>query len=150
MLKVKKTIAEISDEALKIEAVLKTLPAGHVVSYKELEELSGVKMNLQGKGFMRTALNRLKLEYTVIHGEGIELASPDNSTRIIATRVIKIDNAVKKAEKTVKNVNNQFFEQLNDIEKKNVAYLGALFGTIRQYSQSAKTFFKKEQPKVIN
>lgn len=146
----KKTIAEVSNETLRIEEFLKTLHNGQQVSYSEIEKQSGVKMNARGRGFMRTALKRLNLEFTTIHGEGIELGSPDNAMRIISTRIVRIDNSVRRAEKTVKNVHDKFYDSLNDIEKKNVMYLGAVFGAIRQHSNSAKAFFKKEHPKVIN
>lgn len=144
------TIAEVSKQTLQIESVLKTAKPGDFITYKNLEILSGVKMDNKGKSYMRTALNRLKLEYSPRMGEGIELASPANSISIVSKRVIKIDNSVKRAEKTTKRVQNQFYDQLTEHEQKNVNYLSAVFASLRAYSQSAKVFFKKSEPKVIN
>lgn len=149
-MEIKKTIAEVSAETIRIENVLKELNEGEQISYLKLEQLTGVKMDSRGKGFMRTALKRLQIEYTPIHGEGIELGSPDTATKLISTKIVRIDNSVKRAEKTVKNVHNKFFDRLDDIEKKNVLYFGAVFGAIRQHSNAAKAFFKKEQKRVIN
>ena len=144
------TIAEVSKQTLQIENVLEKAKAGDFITYKNLEILSGVKMNNRGKGYMRTALNRLKIEYTPIRGEGIELASPENSISIVSRRVIKIDNSVKRAEETTKRVTEQFYDQLSENEQKNVNYLSAVFASLRAYSTSAKIFFKKTQEKVIN
>lgn len=144
------TISEVSKQTLQIESVLKAAKPGDFITYKNLEILSGVKMDNKGKGYMRTALNRLKLEYSPRMGEGIELASPENSISIVSKRVIKIDNSVKRAEKTTKRVTNQFYDKLTEHEQKNVNYLSAVFASLRAYSQSAKTFFKKTENKAIN
>lgn len=144
------TIAEVSKQTLQIESVLKAAKPGDFITYKNLEVLSGVRMDNKGKGYMRTALNRLKLEYSPRMGEGIELASPENSISIVSKRVIKIDNSVKRAEKTTKRVQNQFYDKLTEHEQKNVNYLSAVFASLRAYSQSAKIFFKKNEQRVIN
>src|SRR6186997_969054 len=121
------TIAEVSKQSLQIENVLKAAKPGDFITYKNLEVLSGVRMDNRGKGYMRTALNRLKLEYTPRMGEGIELASPENAISIVSKRVIKIDSSVRRAEKTTKRITNQFYDDLPEHAQKNVNYLGAVF-----------------------
>lgn len=145
-----KTIAEISKEALQIEQYLKGCNAGEFVAYKEIEAKTGVTMDGHGKGYLRTALNRLKMEYTCVRGSGIELASPDNSMEIISQKVVKIDNSVKRAEKTYKNITHSFYDKLSNEDKKQVHFVGSVFGAIRLAANNAKSFFKKENPKVIN
>lgn len=144
------TIAQASSQTLRIENVLKTSRPGEFITYKNIEVLSGVKMDNKGKGYLRTALNRLKLEYSPVPGEGIELASAQNAIVIVSKRVVKIDNSVKKAEKTTKRITNQFYDKLSESEQKNVNYLSAVFASLRAYSQSAKMFFKKTEHKPIN
>jgi hypothetical protein len=144
------TIAEVSKQTLQIERVLKQAKPGDFITYKNLEVLSGVKMDNKGKSYMRTALNRLKLEYSPRPGEGIVLASPENSISIVSKRVIKIDSSVKRAEKTTKRITNQFYDKLTEHEQRNVNYLSAVFASLRAYSQSAKMFFKKTEYKAIN
>lgn len=145
-----KTLAEVSKQTLQIEAVLRNAKPGDFITYKNLEILSGVRMDIKGKSYMRSALNRLKMEYTPRPGEGIELACPENSIQLVSKRVVRIDNSVKRAEKTTKRVVNQFYDKLNEHEQKNVNYLSAVFGSLRAYSQSAKLFFKKSEHKAIN
>lgn len=144
------TIAEVSKQTLQIERVLKQTKPGDFITYKNLEVLSGVKMDNKGKGYMRTALNRLNIEYSPVPGEGIQLASPENAIAIVSKRVIKIDNSVKRAERTTKRVTNQFYDKLTKNEQQNVNYLSAVFASLRAYSQSAKVFFKKTEHKAIN
>lgn len=144
------TIAQASSQTLRIENVLKSSRPGDFITYKNIEALSGVKMDNKGKGYLRTALNRLKLEYSPVAGQGIELASAQNAIVIVSKRVVKIDNSVKKAEKTTKRITNQFYDKLSESEQKNVNYLSAVFGSLRAYSQSAKMFFKKTEHKPIN
>lgn len=144
------TIAEVSKDTLQIESYLKTLNPGQKVLYLTIQNETGVIMNLRGKQFMRSALNRLKLEYTCIHGQGIELCSPVNATGIIANKVIKIDKAVKRAGKTTKRVANQFYDQLSDSDKQHVNVVASIFGAIQGYSKNAKLLFKKEATIAIN
>jgi hypothetical protein len=144
------TIAEVSKQTLLIESALKDSKSGEFITYKKIESITGVKMDNKGKSYLRTALNRLKLEYSPVRGEGIELASPENSIALVSKRVIKIDNSVKRAEKTTKRITNQFYDKLSEAEQKNVNYLSAVFGSLRAYSQSAKLFFKKTEHKAIN
>lgn len=144
------TIAEVSKETLLIEAYLKTLNPGEKIPYVILEKETGVKMTNRGKQFMRSALHRLKLEYTCIHGVGIELCSPINATGIIAHKVIRIDKAVKRANKTTKHVSDQFYDQLSDEAKLHVNFVRSALAPITSYSKGARLFFQKPTLKSIN
>lgn len=99
-----KTIQEVSEQTLKIENILASGSPGEEFTYQQLQNLTGVKMDNIGKSYMRSALRRLRMPYEVTHGVGIRLLSPDNAMRIVTTKVVKIDNTVKRAEKTVKQV----------------------------------------------
>lgn len=105
-------------------------------------------MDNTGKSYLRSAAKRLKLPYMVIKGVGIETCSPANAMSIISSSVIKIDNSVKRAEKTNKQVSKHVYSDLGEKERKSIDFLGALFGSIRGFSSSAKRIFSKEQPKV--
>jgi len=144
------TIAEVSKETLQIEAFLKTFNPGEKILYQTIENETKVRMDNKGKQFMRSALNRLKLEYTCIHGQGIELCSPINATGIIAHKVIRVDKAVKRADKTTKRVTSQFYNQLSDADKQHVNVVASIFGALRGYATNARLLFKKPIQKVIN
>jgi hypothetical protein len=141
-----KTIAEVSRETLLIEAYLRTLQPGMFVPYTDIEHETGVPMDLKGKGYMRTAMNRLKTEYTCVRGKGITLADQLNATSIIAHKVIRIDSAVNRAAKTTKRISNQFYDLLNANDQQHVNVLEATFGAIKTYALAAKRIFKGRQP----
>lgn len=142
------SIQKVSEETLKIEALLTNAEKGKFFSYTELQDLTGVIMNNRGKGFMRTALKRLKQPYECIKGTGIKLLSSENASRIVVNRVVKIDNSVKKADKITRQVHEKVYDELTEAEQKNIKFLGALFGTIRSYSQSAKRIFYSTPLKI--
>lgn len=142
------SIQEVSKETLALENIFRSATEGEFFTYSQLQELSNVKMDEAGKGYMRKALNRLKLPYEVFRGTGIKLLSPDNASKIVIDKVVKIDNAVKRGEKTTKRVRDRVYNQLTEPEQRNINFLGAFYGTIRLYAQSAKRIFYKAPPKI--
>lgn len=144
----KKAIQEVSQETLKIEEYFKSLSPGTRLSYKTIEESTGVKMDNQGKGYLRSASKRLSLPYLTRKGDGIEILSANNASAIVSNSVIKIDRSVKRAEKTTKNVRNRVYDELPNEERKTIDVLGALFGSIRMFSTPAKRLFSKQKPKA--
>lgn len=138
------SIQEVSKETLQLENVFRSANPGEFFLYSELQKLTGVKMDETGKTYMRSALKRLKLPYEVIRGKGVAVLSPKNATNIVVHKVVKVDTAIKRAEKTTKQVRERVYNELTEPEQKNINFLGALFGTIRSYSQSAKKIFGKK------
>jgi hypothetical protein len=136
-----KTIQEISQETLKLENIFASATAGEFFAYNQLQMLTEITMDNKGKAYMRSALCRLKLPYECERGNGIKVLSPQNATRIIVSRVVKIDNSIKRAEKTTTQVKNRVYDELTEPEQKNILFLSALFGTIRSYSSNAKRIF---------
>jgi len=145
-----KTIAEVSKETLMIENYLRDIPDGQTVLFEVIQKETGVKMDERGKTYMRTALKRLKREYSSIIGSGIELACPENTISIVGHAVRKIDNSVKRGEKKTKNLSNQFYDDLSNEEKKALNFLSAMFGGIRAYSLSGKNLFKQKHLSTPN
>lgn len=142
------TIQDVSVNTLKLEGIFSSATAGEYFSYQNLQQLSGVRMDNRGKQYIKSALRRLKLPYETVRGQGIRLLSKDNATKIVVRDVIRIDNSIKKAEKTTRQVKDRVYEQLTEGERKNINFLGALFGSIRSYSQSAKRIFKNDPLKI--
>jgi len=137
-----KTIAKISEESLKIVNYLEGIAHGETLSYDQIEKATGVKMDTKGRSYLRTAIKKLKREYSCIVGKGIELASAKSATNILVGRVVKIDNAVKRAEKTQTILVNNFYDQLQPIEQKQALFLGAVFGAIRVAAQNGKHYIQ--------
>lgn len=148
----KKSIAEISAETLRIESVLKELKSGEFISYESLEARSNVKMDNRGKGYLRTAFNRLKLTYSPVIGEGVELTGSENATQVVGGEVIKVDRAVFRADKKFKIIiNSDYFKDINPSDKKDILCVGSMMETLRNHSKGTKIFFQKPTPpKALN
>jgi len=133
-----KTIPQISEKTLLIVNFLSTQHPGALITYKMIERATGVKMNTAGKSYLRTALHKLKLEYERVINEGIILAWEKNTTRILTHKLTKIDNAVKRGEKSYLNLNQAFYDKLTAIERKQINFIGAAFGAIRLAAENGR------------
>lgn len=134
-------IAKVSEETLKIERYIEPLPPGEVVAYETVAEETGVLMDLSGKAKLRSALRRLKREYSQIKGYGVRLADPEMVMPLISHRVVKIDSAVRRADKTHKNLQRQFFASLTPDEQRQVLFAGAVFGAIRVAAENGRQLY---------
>ncbi|MEP6595899.1 MAG: hypothetical protein ABJA71_08120 [Ginsengibacter sp.] len=144
----KKTIEKVSEETLRIENIFTSAAKGEYFSYSQLEKITNVVMDEKGKTYMRSALRRLKIPYETLKGEGITTVSAKNATKILVHKVIKIDNSIKRAERTTKQVKDKVYDELTEPEQKNIIFLSSLFGTIRSYSNNAKKIFYVQPLKV--
>lgn len=144
------TIQEVSKETLLLENIFSSATPGEFFSYSQLQQLTGVKMDNRGKSFMRSALNRQKMEYETVMGKGIKVLSAQNAMNIVGHRVIKIDKATKRAYKTTKRVTAKVFDELPEHEQKKLTFTGAALGTILSFAASAKRIFSKEVLKIGN
>jgi hypothetical protein len=147
-----RTIAEVSNDTLKIETVLKNSKTGDFLAYGILEDLSGVKMDNKGKGFLRTALKRLKLDYSPVRGEGIQLTDHNTASDAVVETVVKVDRAVKRGNKRVKNITKaDYFSEIESVTKKDILCVSSMLETLANHSKGAKTFFQKPAPpKALN
>jgi hypothetical protein len=137
-----KTIAKISEDTLTIINYLKDIPHGQYLTYEQIQTDTKVKMDTKGKSYLRTACKKLKREYSPVIGSGIELASAKSATGLVAHRLIRIDKAVKRGEKTYNNVTKDFYSEFTPIEQKQINFIGAAFGAIRVAAENGKHFLK--------
>jgi len=143
-----RTIAKVSDNTLKLQSIMENFHPGDELSFNNIEHDSGVKMNERGKQYLRTACKRAKIEYSSIRGVGIKLADPRTTMQILSHRLIKVDNSVKRADKSHKNLQEKFFSQLTIKEQKDRLYIGSVFGAIRAASNNAKLIYGKNIKKI--
>jgi hypothetical protein len=138
-----KTLAKISEESLTLIKYLEGVEHGQILSYQKIEQDTGVKMDTAaGKSYLRTACKKLHREYSCLRGVGIEMASPKSATTLVVGRLIKIDNAVKRGERTYNNVSVAFYNELPPNEQKQINFIGAAFGAIRVAAENGKYYLK--------
>lgn len=143
--KPKKTIAVVSEYTLKIQNYLQTkCKNGDELSFERIHHETGVVMDEKGKGYLRTAMKRAKIEYSAMIGYGVKLADVKSIMPILSNRLVKIDRAVKRADKTHKNLQEQFFEALSPSEQKQLLYVGAVFGAIRVAAENGKLVYQNK------
>ena len=137
------TLAKISEESLALVNYLKDVEHGQILSYQQIEQDTGVKMNTQaGRSYLRTACKKLKREYSCLRGVGIQLMGVNTATTLIVGRLVKIDNAVKRGERTYNNVSVAFYNELSPAEQKKINFVGAAFGAIRVAAENGKYYLK--------
>ena len=138
-----KTLAKISEDTLTLIRYLEGVDHGQILSYQKIEQDTGVNMNTHaGRSYLRTACKQLHREYSCLRGVGIEMASPKSATTLVVGRLIKIDNAVKRGERTYNNVSVAFYNELPPSEQKQINFIGAAFGAIRVAAQNGKYYIK--------
>lgn len=140
-----KTIAEVSQETLKIQAFIEEQKDGTVLTYTELQQETGVPMSTSGKNKLRTAMKRARREYSPIRGTGIRLASADTALSLVSNRLVSINNATKRGDKTTKLMHEQFFASLGAEEQRQILFAGAVFGAIRIAAENGRLLYGKKK-----
>jgi hypothetical protein len=140
-----KTIGEVSQDTLKLEEFIGRQPHGAVLTYSGIQNDTGVEMNLNGKAHLRQALKHLRREYSSVHGHGIRLADASGVMPILSSRISRINKAVKRADRSQRILQDEFYDSLNDQEKKSVLFAGAVFGAIRLAAEQGRQIQRRNQ-----
>ncbi len=142
-----KTKAVLSKESVILSQFLSEQKPGSDLSWAAIEVATGVKMDTLGKGTLRRAAERLRLEYTSNHGYGIVLASAGTALPIVSERLVRIDRAVRRGDRTQQTIQEQFFASLNEDEQKRILFAGAVFGAIRVAAESGRMLYGRRDSK---
>ena len=143
-----RTIAEVHEDVLKLQDYLESQPAGIDLPYARIETETGIRMDQQGKTRHRRALYRSKLESATKYSEGIKLAGADFAMPIIGSRMTRIDKAVRRADRSQKNIQEQFYDSMSESDRSKVLFAGAIFGAIRLAAKNSKMMYRDNPPAV--
>jgi hypothetical protein len=138
-----RTIGEMHDDTLKIQAYLLEQANGTVLSYEQLYSATGVRMDNIGKARLKSALRSIKRESSTVRGKGIRLADAHSAISIISTRFQRIDGAVRRADKSQRILQAQFLAEMNDEDKRKILFAGAVFGAIRLAAEQGRSMHKQ-------
>jgi hypothetical protein len=133
-----RTIGDTHQDTLKLQDFLSTQNHGSVLTYEVVQRETGVTMDLIGKGRLRQAMKHLRREYSAIRGTGIRLADASGVLPIISSRMNRIDNAVRRADKSQRNLQDQFYAEMSAEDKKRILFMGAVFGAIRLAAEQGR------------
>jgi hypothetical protein len=78
-------------------------------------------------------------------GYGVRLADASGVMPILSSRIRRIDSSVKRADKSQKLLQEQFFESLSADDQKRILFAGAVFGAIRIAAEQGKQIYKRNQ-----
>jgi len=132
---------EASEEFLKLEEYAQTIPPGSVLSWHQIHHDTQIPMTETNKQRLRGVLAKHAIEYIPIHGQGIKIADADTGVEVVSRRIIKIDNSVKRGERSNKNILSRFSHELRDDDRCVLQNTAAIFGAIRVYAKGAKVAF---------
>lgn len=140
---------KLHEDTLTMQNYLRTLSPGDTRSYLMIEEESGVVMDDMGRYYLRSAAKRNNLEYITIHGYGIKLVDEHSGLEAVGKRIHSIDSSLKRAEQTVHNVRNQFYEKMSEEDKKALRFVTSTFGTIRLMAEDSNKIFGPSEVRKI-
>jgi len=139
-----RTIGQTNEEMNILRAYVKDLKPGSTLTWFDISRATGVKMDYRGKQVLRRVLDKEHMLYDAKYGKGIQIGSHENAMKIVGTRMVKIDNSVRRGENTAAIVKDSFFAKLNGDEKKKVIFFGSIFAAIRLSADQAKALYKKK------
>jgi hypothetical protein len=145
------TIADVSEDTLAIESYLRSLKPGDTTTYAEIHKATRVRMDSAGKAKIRSAAKRANIIYTTIRGVGIQLADEVNGVPILADRLVRVDNATKRAEKIAATIYEQHGAKMTEENKATTIGVIAIFGTIRVLADQRRRELRrleKARPKL--
>ena len=133
---------EPSKELAILKGLLNDLPAGAYIAYAEIEQQTGVAMNVRGKCILRSALRSLKREYHCDRGNGIELENPANAMVLVTGRVKRVNGSLRRADKTVTRMAERYMEKLPKDDRDRLLATASLFGAIKAMAKGLSSIYK--------
>lgn len=137
-----KVIGELDQESMLLEKFLAQQKPEGQLSYLQIEHGTGVKMDAAGKQRLRRSMKRMRIEYSCARNYGVTLAGPALVMPILSTRITRIDSAVRRADRSQRILQEQFFHSLSVEEQKSVLFAGAIFGAIRLAAEQGRMMYR--------
>lgn len=129
----KKAIPEREAAVAALADYFAGMPDGEYVAWLRIEAETSQSMALTGPGRddVRRALRRLRRPYEPVRGDGVRLSAPDNAISIVRGRFVRIDGAVRVADRTQQQLRERHLEQMTPDDQRTMLLTAGLFGAIR-------------------
>lgn len=113
---------------------------GEELSWLRIEADTSIDMRGQsGRSLLRRACEKAKRPYETLPGIGIRLSSAESAMPIVQSSFVRIDNAVRRADRTRKNVATRHLDQLPSTEKHKMLLLAGFFGAVKAFAKDASS-----------
>ena len=123
----------------QVENYLRDQPDGEDLSWERIEADTHISMATDGDGrdLVRLALYRLRRPYEAVRGKGVRLSCPDSAMAIAHEKLIRIDGAVRTADRTQQQLQTRHLAQMRGPEQQKLLMLASFFGAIRTIAKNA-------------
>jgi hypothetical protein len=143
------SIPEREEQVSQLKTYFAEQADGEDLSWLRIEADTGIKMNALGRDLVRNALKKLRRPYEAVRGEGVRLSSPDNTMTIMKGRFARIDNSVRRADRTRHQLSERHLEQLSAVDKQKMLTLAGFFGAVRAFAgEAAAKLLPPKEPKT--
>lgn len=110
---------------------------GDELLWEQIANETKIPMDATGRALVRRALRKVKRPYEAVRGEGVRLSSSDNTMKIMGGKFVRIDNAVRRADRTRAELSTRHLDQLPRRQKEQMLVLAGFFGTVRAFAKEA-------------
>lgn len=140
----KKAIPEREADIARLRDYFAGMSDGEYVSWLRIESETGISMRFggHGRGDVRRALRKLKRPYEAIRGDGVKLSAPDNAINIVRGRFVRIDGAVRVADRVQQQLRERHLDQMSVQDQRTMIMTAGFFGAIR-------TLVKENSTKIL-
>lgn len=136
-----------SADAAALTIVLEEASHGATLSWVELEQQTGVKMDRRGRALAVRMVRRLGREYEALPATGIRLSSPDNALLIAEHANHKIVRAINGASRVASRLVTLHAAEMNDDDRQRLIRNRGLLGALQASAGDAvKMLLPKKEP----
>lgn len=115
---------------VKVKVFLTEQKDGARVSWVEIEQGAGVRMDSRGKSLTRTALRMMRRPYLPMPGHGIEMSSAAIGPEIVEKGIRRIGHAISGAKKTTENIVERHLDAMPQESKNKILRAQAILSTV--------------------
>lgn len=133
------SIPERETQVAKLMDSIGAVADGTEISWLKLEHDTAIKMDMHGRALVRIALRKLRRPYEAVRGVGIRVSSHDTAMSIMGQRFIRIDNSVRRADRTREQLSDRHLAQMSTQDQQRMLTLAGFFGTVRAFAKEASS-----------
>lgn len=134
-----------SPETLKIREIIKDIAPDTVLTWKDLQAMTGIEMDTKGRNLVRLACKSEAIEYSSLHRIGIVLSGPNTGANIVYSRVHAAKRAIQRSHKSYHNIAEKHLADMPEEDQKRVVMIGAVFAAMEQASNRIKLNKPKQE-----
>lgn len=143
---IQKSIPEIEKQVVRLVEYFLSQPDGSELLWENIEIDTAIPMNQHGRSLVRRALKKIKRPYEPVRAVGIILSSPKNAMAIVGHKFVRIDNAVRRADRTRNEISVRHLDALEERDKAKMRVLAGFFGAVRAFAKEAKVKILHQPP----